>query len=374
MSKLQQLAELGQSVWYDNIERGLLDSGELHGLVEVGVRGVTSNPTIFEKAIGGSTAYDEQLERLAKQDKTAIEIFEALAIEDIRRAADLLRPVYDQSEAVDGYVSLEVSPELAHDTQGTIAEARRLFAALERPNILIKVPATPAGIPAIETLIAEGINVNVTLMFSLDHYDVVSEAYISGLEERAAAGGGLAGIASVASFFVSRVDTAVDRALDEVAEKDPASREVAESLKGKIAIANTKLAYGCFRQVFAGPRWERLVALGACVQRPLWASTSTKNPAYPDTMYVDSLIGPDTVNTMPHATIEAVLDHGTVALTLERGWEEAREQLAALAERGINLAAITEQVQGEGVAAFARSFESLIESVEQKRSQLRARG
>jgi transaldolase/glucose-6-phosphate isomerase len=363
MTKLQQLADLGQSIWYDNIRRALLDSGELRALVDVGVTGVTSNPSIFEKAIAGSADYDQALGELVSQDKSEDDIFEALAIEDIQRTADLLRPVYDRTHGADGYVSLEVSPRLAYDTEGTVAEARRLFAALDRPNVMIKVPATPAGMPAIETLISEGINVNVTLMFSLAHYDGVSEAYVAGLEKLAAAGGDLSQVASVASFFVSRVDSEVDRALDVIGD---------HTLQGKIAIANAKAAYARFREVFGGARWQSLAARGARVQRPLWASTGTKNPLYPDTLYVDGLIGPDTVNTVPPATLNAFLDHGTVALTLTTGLDEARDQLARLADLGVDLEAITQKLQDDGVAAFARAFESLMASIANKRELLLA--
>jgi transaldolase/glucose-6-phosphate isomerase len=361
MTKLQELARLGQSIWYDNIRRGLLDSGELAALVEAGVSGLTSNPTIFDKAIAGSADYDAELERLVGQGKTEKEIFETLALEDIRRAADLLRPVYDRTGGGDGYVSLEVSPTLAHDTEGTIAEARRLFAAVGRPNLMIKVPATPAGIPAVRALIAGGVNVNITLMFSLTHYEAVIEAYIAGLEQRAASGGDLSTVASVASFFISRIDTAVDKALEEIGESD---------LQGKIGIASARLAYERFREIVGSARWERLAAQGARVQRPLWASTSTKNPSYPDTLYVDNLIGPDTVNTVPPATLEAFLDHGDVRPTLESGLDESRADLARLADLGIDLEAVTQKLQADGVASFAASFDSLIESIARKRWEL----
>jgi len=371
MTKLHELADLGQAIWFDYIRRSFITSGELQALIDEGLRGVTSNPTIFEKAIAGSTDYDDALHRLVGEGKTVEQIYEAMALDDIRRAADLLRPVYEQTDGADGYVSLEVNPSLAHDTEGTIAEARRLFAALDRPNVMIKVPATPAGIPAIETLIGEGINVNVTLMFSLDHYGSVAEAYIAGLEELATTGADLSKVASVASFFVSRVDTAVDRALEEIGET---------ALQGRIAIANAKVTYARFREVFSGERWERLAAQGARVQRPLWASTSTKNPLYPDTLYVDGLIGPDTVNTVPPATLNAFRDHGTVAPTLEvgpsaslrAGLDEARLQLARLAELGVDLDAITQKLQDDGVAAFAKSFESLMATIAEKREQLLA--
>jgi len=363
MTKIHQLTNLGQSIWYDNIRRALIDSGELQTLLDNGVMGVTSNPSIFEKAIAGSTDYDDAIQALTSAGKTAEEIFEALALEDIQRTADLLRPIYDQTDGVDGYISLEVSPTLAHDTEGTLIEARRLFAALARPNIMIKVPATPAGIPAIETLIGEGININVTLMFSIAHYDAVAEAYLSGLEVLAAAGGNISKVASVASFFVSRVESAVDLALEKIGASD---------LQGKIAIANSKAAYARFRETFSGARWEKMASQGGRVQRPLWASTSTKNPAYPDTLYVDALIGSDTVNTIPPATLGAFLDHGEAAPTLESGMEAARAYLAKLSALGIDLNAITQKLQDDGVSSFVKSFESLMASITGKQEKLGA--
>ena len=371
MTKLHQLNQLGQSIWYDNIRRGLLDSGELAQMIESGVSGLTSNPTIFDKAITGSADYDEALNELIAQGKSVDEIYEALTLEDIGRAADLLRPVYDGSTMLttgrtvgaDGYASLEVSPRLAHDTENTISEARRLFAALGRPNAMIKVPATPAGIPAVEALIGAGVNVNVTLLFSLQQYKAAALAYIAGLETLAASGGDLSKVASVASFFVSRVDTAVDGQLDELAPNP-------QSLKGKTAIANAKLAFARFKEIFGGERWEALAAQGARVQRPLWASTSTKDPAYPDTLYVDNLIGPHTVNTVPPQTLQAVLDHGAVALTLETGVDEAHTHIAQLTELGIDFDAITQGLLDDGVASFARSFESLLGGIATKRDQL----
>ena len=370
MTKLHQLADLGQAIWFDYIRRSFITSGDLQALIDEGLRGVTSNPTIFEKAIAGSTDYDDALHRLVEEGKTVEEIYEELALDDIRQAADLLHPVYDETDGADGYVSLEVSPNLAYDTEGTIAEARRLFAALGRPNVMIKVPATPDGIPAIETLIGDGINVNVTLIFSLAHYEAVAEAYIAGLEKLVAKGGDVSKVASVASFFVSRVDAAVDRQLDELIRQSPTSN--IQYLQGKIAIANAKAAYARFRQIFSGPRWERLAAKGARVQRPLWASTSTKNPTYPDTLYVDGLIGPNTVNTVPPATLNAFRDHGTIAPTLEADMDEARAQLARLAEVGVDLDAVTQQLQDEGVSKFAKSFEALMASIAEKREQLLA--
>jgi transaldolase len=365
MTKLDQLADLGQAVWLDFIRRSLITSGRLQTLVDEGLRGMTSNPTIFEQAIAGSDDYDQDLHRLVTGTRAVMEIYEALALDDIRRAADVLRPVYNRTDGIDGYVSLEVSPKLAHDTEGTVAEARHLFAALGRPNVMIKVPATPAGIPAIRTLIGDGVNVNVTLIFSLDQYQAVAEAYISGLEDLAASGGALSQVASVASFFVSRIDAAVDRELEGRAGN-------AQSLEGKIAIASAKAAYALFREIVAGERWESLAAQGSRVQRPLWASTSTKNPSYPDTLYVDTLIGPYTVNTLPPATLDAFRDHGTVALTLETGVDEARAQLAGLVDLGIDLGAVTQKLQDDGVAAFANSFDSLLSSIGEKSARLRS--
>ena len=358
MSKLHELYQLGQSVWYDNISRALLESGEMQALIDDGVVGVTSNPSIFEKAIAQSSDYDSAIRELAQAGKSTNEIYEALALEDIGETADLLRPVYDKTGGVDGYISLEVSPTLARDTEGTIAEARRLFAALNRPNIMIKVPATPEGIPAIETLTADGININVTLIFSLSSYEDVMNAYITGLEKRVDSGQSVDNISSVASFFVSRVDTAVDKALDAAGNK---------TLQGKIAIANAKVAYTRFQQVFSNARWQKLAEKGARVQRPLWASTSTKNPAYPDTLYVDTLIGPDTVNTVPPATVKAFKAQGKVAVTLTEGVAEGASQLKALAQVGVDLAVITDKLQEDGVGSFAKSFESLMDSIESKR-------
>ncbi len=361
MTKLHELAELGQAIWFDYIRRSFLTSGELQKYVDLGVRGVTSNPSIFEKAIAGSSDYDSDLKPLVEAGKTVEEIYESLAMADIRYAADTLRPLYDLTGGADGYVSLEVSPTLAHDTQGTIADARRLFAALNRPNICIKVPATPAGLPAIETLISDGININVTLIFSIAQYEAVARAYIAGLEKLAARGGDLKRVISVASLFVSRIDVAVDSELEKIGE---------QALMGKIAIANSKVAYVRFRQIFAGDRWEKLAAQGASVQRPLWASTGTKNPAYPDTLYVDSLIGSDTVNTAPPATLEAFLHHGHVAVTVDTGVDEAYDQLSRLAGLGIDLEEINQALLDAGVASFAKAFASLLSSIAEKRQKL----
>jgi transaldolase len=361
MTKMHDLAELGQAVWLDYIRRSFTVSGELGKLVEQGLRGVTSNPSIFDKAIAGSDDYDEAFKKLVAAGCTVDEIYEALVVEDIQQAADVLRPVYDKTGGADGFVSLEVSPTLAYDTQGTIDDARRLFGLVSRPNVMIKVPATQEGLPAIETLIGEGININITLMFSLAHYDAVVEAYFKGLEKLAASGGDLSKVASVASFFVSRVDTAVDKALEEKGN---------HALLGKIAVDNTKMTYARFEETFSGPRWQALADKGARVQRPLWASTSTKNPAYSDTLYVDNLIGPHTVNTMPPATLDAFLDHSVVAVTISEGLDEARDQLAALADLGIDLDAVTEKLQVDGVAAFAKSFDSLMASITEKQEKM----
>ncbi len=361
MKRIRELNKLGQAIWYDNIRRSLLDSGELQALIDEGVTGVTSNPTIFDKAIAGSDDYDEDLQRFSGEGKAPEDIFWTLAADDMRRTADLLRPVHKRTEGVDGYACLEVSPKLAHQTEETVSEARRLFALLDRPNVMIKVPATPAGIPAIEKLISEGINVNVTLMFSLEQYEAVANAYIAGLEKLAASGRDLSRVASVASFFVSRVDTAVDKMLEEVGATD---------LQGKAAIANAKMVYVRFKELFGGPRWETLAARGARVQRPLWASTGTKNPLYPDTLYVDSLVGRDTVNTLPPATLQAFMDHGAVAPTIEADLDAASELLERLAKTGVDLDEVTRRLLDEGVAAFAKSFDSLIDSITEKRKKL----
>ena len=366
---VQDVQRLGQSIWYDNIRRGLLDSGELKRLIEMGVTGLTSNPTIFEKAIAGSTDYDEALTELARSDKSVDESYEALVIEDIRNTADLLRPIYDRTNGVDGYASLEVSPKLAHDTAGTTAEARRLFGALDKPNVMIKVPATAEGIPAVRQLISEGININVTLIFSLEGYRQVMEAYIAGLEEYVAGGGDPSRIASVASFFVSRVDTAVDALLEERMRQGGPD---VKALMGKAAIANAKLAYREFQQVFGEERFSGLKDKQARPQRPLWASTSTKNPAYSDLMYVEALIGPDTVDTLPPATLTALLEYGKPGLTLAQGTEQAEEHLQALEEAGISMTQVTDTLLADGVKSFADSFDTLLSNISEKMAKLAA--
>ncbi|NOX63357.1 MAG: transaldolase [Chloroflexi bacterium] len=353
--------QFGQSIWLDFISQDIINDGTLARLIDLGLRGVTSNPTIFDKAISGSHAYDDLLAQLVASGADTFAIYDELSRRDVAAAADAFRPLYEASEGSDGFVSIEVSPDLAYDTEGTIAEARRLWRALNRPNIMIKVPATAEGIPAIRQLISEGVNVNATLMFSLQDYDNVAFAYIEGLEQRIARGEDPGRVASVASFFVSRIDTVVDKQL--------AAKGVGD-LQGKIAIANAKLAYQRFQQVFAGPRWDALAAKGARVQRPLWASTSTKNPAYSDVLYVDNLIGPHTVNTLPLATIEAAMDHGVLARTIDRDVEEAKAMIARLAEYGIDFDQITADLQTAGVKSFADSFHSLLDTIAERAAAL----
>jgi transaldolase len=364
---LHELHALGQSVWLDYIRRGILDNGELEGMIaRYDLRGVTSNPSIFEQAIGQSDDYDDEMSFLAADGADAGEAYESLAIDDIQRACDLFRPVFDAAGGHDGLVSLEVSPELAHDTEATLAEARRLWAAVDRPNVMIKVPGTDEGVPAIEQLLSEGLNVNVTLLFSLAGYEAVMEAYLRGLERRAEAGGALDRVASVASFFVSRVDSSVDAALEKMVAEGGPRAEQAKGLIGRAAVANAKLAYARFQEVFAGPRWDALAAKGARVQRPLWASTSTKNPDYRDVIYVEELIGPHTVNTMPLATVEAFADHGVARRTVDADLDRARADLAALKELGIDLDDVTCQLQVEGVDKFAKSFRGMMKVVDEK--------
>jgi transaldolase len=366
---IRRLLEHGQSIWYDYIRRDLMASGELTRLIqEDGLRGMTSNPTIFDKAIAETTLYDETLLRAMRAEPglDARGLFHRVAIEDIRLAADAFLPVYEQTRAQDGYVSLEVSPELAHDTEGSVAEARELAEAVSRPNLMIKIPATREGLPAIEQLIGEGISVNVTLLFAVERYQAVLDAYLRGLESRRERGLSIERIASVASFFVSRVDGVIDPLLSEARDARAAP------LIGKIAIANAKLAYAHYREVSDSARWEPLAAAGAQPQRLLWASTGTKNPDYSDVLYVDSLIGPDTVNTLPPATYEAFKDHGQVRATLGEGIETAGGAIGALGALDIDLAAITDRLEQEGVASFAKSYAHLLESLEAKRAQLAA--
>jgi transaldolase/transaldolase/glucose-6-phosphate isomerase len=363
-------------VWLDYIRRGILDNGELERMIrESSLRGVTSNPAIFEQAIARSDDYDDELELLAAEGAEALEVYETLAIADIQRAADLFRGVYDEAEGADGFVSLEVSPELAHDTAATLTEARRLWGAVDRPNVMIKVPGTDEGLPAIEELIAEGINVNITLLFSLEGYEKVMEAYLRGLERRLEEGGELRQVASVASFFVSRVDSAVDKMLEEkmAAAQNESEREGIRSLFGRAAIANAKLAYRRFQEVFGTERFARLHARGARVQRPLWASTSTKNPEYRDVIYVEELIGPDTVNTMPLATVEAFADHGVARRTVDEDVGGAQAMITQLEAFGIDFAAVTRDLQLEGVEKFVDPFRVLLRRIEEKLTEVAGR-
>lgn len=355
MNPLIELHSYGQSFWYDNIRRKYLADGTISRFIEEdGLKGMTSNPSIFEKAITNGDEYDEEIKQLISDGNDLIATYEALAIEDIKAACDLFSGVYADSDRVDGYVSLEVSPELAHFHENTVAEAQRLFAAVDRPNLMIKVPATPAGVAAFEQLTSEGINVNVTLMFSIDHYEAVANAYIKGLSKFVEDGGDPAKVSSVASFFISRVDSAVDQQL--AANESPK----AASLLGKTAIANSKIVYIRYKELFHGPKFEALREKGAKVQRLLWASTSTKNPEYPDTLYVDELIGPETVNTMPPNTIDAFRDHGQLENTLEKDIEQAKAVMHDIAELDINMQDVTQLLQEKGVEAFSLSYNQLL--------------
>jgi transaldolase/glucose-6-phosphate isomerase len=367
MNNIQQVQQLGQSVWLDYIRRGLIKSGELKQLIDEGISGLTSNPTILEKAIIGSTDYDDELIKLAEAKKTDEQIYEIMAMEDIRSAADLLRPIYDRTAGADGFPSFEISPLLAYDTAGSIKEAKRLFTALQRPNVMVKVPATPQGIPAIRELISEGINVNVTLIFSLQMYDRVKEAYISGLEDLAKKGGDPTKVASVASFFLSRIDTMVDNQLEELVKK---GRADLKPFQGKAAIASAKIAHKNFRNTFYGERFAALKAKKAHAQRLLWASTSTKNPAYSDVKYVEPLIGPDTVNTLPLVTIHAFLEHGKAERTIEQGIPDAEQAFEQLKQAGIDMDAVTGKLMADGVKAFEDSFNKLMAGIKDKKSRL----
>ena len=362
-SRLHQLSALGQSVWIDYLSRRLLKTGELARLMkEDAVVGVTSNPTIFQKAIAEGDAYDDQMRTVLAEQEDPKEVFLALAIRDVQDACDLLRPVWDEGQGKDGYVSIEVDPNLAFDTDGTIAEARRLHDEVDRKNCFVKIPATKDGLPAIEEMIARGNNINVTLIFSLQRYAEVVEAYLRGLERLVESGGDPATVASVASFFVSRVDTEADRRLEEAGA--PAD------LKGKLAVANAKLAYQRYKELFAGERWDKLREKGATTQRCLWASTSTKNPDYRDVMYVEDLIGPETVNTMPEETMDAFQDHGEVALTLERDLDEAHRVFERIAEAGVDYDDVVVRLEQEGVRKFSDSFAELLDGVRAKRGEL----
>lgn len=371
MTLLHDLHEQqGQSPWLDNLKRGWLLDGELERWVAKGVRGITSNPSIFQKAIEGSPEYDDQFGDLVAGGASTEASYWELVTHDIRDALRILRPVHDQSAGVDGYVSVEVSPALAHDSAGTEAAARALHEQIAEPNLYVKIPGTAEGLPAIRQMIAEGRSINVTLLFSNTRYAEVIEAYLSGLESLVASGcdrATLAATSSVASFFVSRVDTEIDRRLDAIGSPE------ALALKGKAAVANAQLAYQLFLDRFSGPRWEALAARGARVQRPLWASTSTKNPAYPATLYIDELIGPDTVNTIPDATLDAFLQHGTVARTVDVDFAAAQRVLDDLANLGVDIADATDVLEAEGVTAFSKSFDELLDALGTKAEELRAR-
>ncbi|CAA9214778.1 MAG: Transaldolase [uncultured Acidimicrobiales bacterium] len=362
MTRLERLFhEQGQSPWLDNLKRGYITSGDLARLIDEGIRGITSNPTIFQKAIAGQAEYDDQFRGLMERKQSVDDAYWDLVIDDVQHALDLLRPLYVESGGGDGFVSIEVAPGLANDTEGTIASARQLDDRIEQPNLLVKIPATAAGIPAIRQMIAEGRSINITLIFSLERYAEVIEAYFSGLED---CEGDLGRVHSVASFFVSRVDTEVDRRLQKIGTDE------ALALRGKAAVAQAKLAYELFTSRFRGERWEALSDQGARVQRPLWASTSTKNPAYPDTLYVDSLIGPDTINTMPDATIDAFERRGTLACTINKNLDQAHQVMDDLARIGVDMADVGRVLEEEGVASFAKSFDELMGALNDKAAEL----
>ena len=367
---LLEAERLGQSIWLDYISRHLIDSGELQRLIEEdGLAGVTSNPAIFDKAISGAEDYNQEISKMAGQGYQAGEIYETLAIEDVRRATDLFRPKYDSTQGRHGFVSLEVNPHLAYDTEGTIAEARRLWSELDRPNALIKVPGTKEGVPAIRRLISEGINVNVTLLFGLPRYGEVAEAYIQGLEDRHSAGKPLQRVASVASFFLSRIDVLVDARLEKMAAAKDHHGELALKLRGQVAIASARKAYQIYKRLFHNDRFARLAQNGAASQRLLWASTSTKNPDYSDVKYVEQLIGPETINTLPLETLKAYLDHGRPEARLETGLDEAARTLQELAEVGIDIDQVTGQLEQEGVEKFNKPFDALLKTIEQRQQK-----
>jgi len=367
INPLKDLLKFGQSVWLDYIRRDLMTTGELKRLIEEdGLRGMTSNPAIFEKAISDSNLYDDILHSLAGKNLTPIAKFEALAIRDIQDAADGLRAVFDASKGQDGFVSLEVSPYLARNTQGTIEEARRLHKAVGRPNVMIKVPGTTEGLPAFQQLTAEGININVTLLFSQQVYEQIAEAYVAGLEQLAANGGDVSKMASVASFFISRIDSAIDKVVEAKLKtsKDPAGQAALNSVQGKVAIANGKLAYQSYLRIFGTDRWKKLAAKGAHTQRVLWASTSTKNPAYSDVMYIEELIGPDTVNTIPPATLDAYRDHGHPRTTLTQNIADAKQVMDTLPKAGISMKEVTDKLTDDGVRLFSEAFDKLLKAIE----------
>jgi transaldolase len=370
VNPLHALADAGQAVWLDFIDRRLLRDGSLRRLiVDDGLRGMTSNPTIFEKSLGESDAYDAQIGAVPA-DLTSAQLFELLETDDVREACDQFAGVYRETNGDDGYVSIEVSPTVANDAEATVDEARRLWITVDRPNVLVKVPGTVEGCVALRQLIADGINVNVTLLFAVSAHDRVIEAYLAGLEDRAARGEPLDAVASVASFFVSRVDTEVDARLERLAAERPADADRLFALRGLAAVANAKRAYRLFTQRFSGSRWVRLAALGARRQRPLWASTSTKNPQYRDVLYVETLIGPDTVNTMPPATVAAFRDHGVVSRTVDQSWEACDALVATLAREGIDLDDVTDGLLRDGLRSFQKSFDGLLQGLERKKAAL----
>lgn len=366
MTNIQKLEQLGQSIWYDNISRGMITKGELQQRVNEGLLGVTSNPTIFDKAISGSSDYDDQIHELveSKPDIDVADLIQSLMVKDIQMACDVLKPVYERTKGRDGYVSVEVTPNKARQTQATIEEVRVLWKRIARKNLMVKIPATKEGLPAIEQTISEGININVTLIFSIERYREVANAYIAGLERRVKAGQPLAGIASVASVFVSRVDTLVDEQLQK--KNDPSLK----SLMGKVAVANTKFIYQAFKEIFNTPRFDTLKAKGATVQRPLWGSTGTKNPAYSDLLYVETLVGPHTVNTVPPATYAAILDHAKPAITVEADLDAAKSTLQSAAAAGIDLNWVMKKLEDDGVASFEKSFDGLYKNLLDKRNAL----
>lgn len=365
VNRIRQITDLGQAVWLDFISRDLLRGGRLRELINEGVTGMTSNPSIFQKAISGGSEYDEQLHELARAGKDAYEIYEALAFRDIADAADQLRPIYDEKDGRDGFVSIEVDPKLADDTEKTIAEARRIFETIDRQNVMIKVPATEAGVPAVRALIGEGINVNVTLIFAIQTYEHVIQAYLDGLRQLHEAGRTIRRTASVASFFVSRIDTLIDKQLT---ERIDAGDQTLATLRGQAAIASVKIAYDRYQNVFESDQFAELRAASARVQRPLWASTSTKNPDYPDTKYVDTLIGPNTVNTIPPHTLDALRDHGITARTIDLDVDEAYGLIERLGTVGVNMKQVTDQLLTDGVRLFAESFEKMLADIEAKRA------
>jgi transaldolase len=362
--RLRRMREIGQAPWVDEISREDTRKGGLEKLIEDGIVGVTSNPTIFQVAISGSELYDEQLAELARELDDPKEIFFRIAQRDIQDACDILAPVYEETGHTDGFVSLEVSPDLAYDTEGTVEEAQRLHDMVDRPNLFIKIPATKEGLPAIEEMISRGVPINVTLIFSVERYREVTRAYINGLKRLSENGGDPSTVASVASFFVSRVDTETDRRLDDLGRPD---------LKGRLAVDNARVVYQEFKEIFSGPEWEELETKGAKKQRPLWASTSTKNPDYSDVKYVEELVGPDTVNTMPKKTIEAVMDHAEIRQTIEEGVDEARSLFEELEKAGVDYDDVTATLEKEGVEKFADSFDDLMEVIEEKSGELARR-